>query len=131
MKLELFQVALQVPITAVQPLEEGLQALQLVQPPLCRVEVRRKEGEDTLLVLLGFEDRRSFIVQHTRVGALGTVLSAQLLDLEDLDSDARAEFENERAAVPLLVNAEGDLSLVFSALKRHGPAARLRVGFDS
>lgn len=131
MKLELFQVALQVPISAVQPLEEGLQALQLVQPPLRRVEVRRKEGEDTLLLLLGFEDRHSFIVQHTRVGALGTVLSAQLLDLEDLDFHAQAEFENKRAAVPLLVNAEGDLSLVFSELKRHGPAARLRVGFDS
>ncbi len=131
MKPELFQVALQVPISAVQSLEEGLHALQLVQPPLRRVELRMKEADDTLLVLLGFEDRRSFILQHTRVGALGTVLSAQLLDLESLDSDAQAEFEGRRKSVPLLADAEGDLSPVFSELKRHGPAARLRVAFES
>jgi CheY-like chemotaxis protein len=130
-KAESLHVALQVPLSSVQPLEEGLHALELLNPPLRCVELRIAEATETLLVLLGFGDARSFTLQHTRVGALATILSAQLLDLESLDTSARADFETRRAALPLCESAEGDLANIFAELRRHSPAARLRVGFES
>ena len=131
MKPEAFHVALQVPLAAAQALEEGLHALELVAPPLRRVELRMGEGASTLLAVLGFDDSRSFALQHTRVGALAMAMSAQLLDLENLSTDARGDFEARRAALPVCAAAEGDLSRVFAELRRQGPAPALRVTFDS
>lgn len=131
MNTELLQVALQVPLSAVQTLEEGLHALEQVEPPLRRVELRVGDGDDTLMVLLGFDDSRSFTLQHTRVGALGTLVSAKLLDLEHLEAGARATFEEHRASLPLTARGDGDLSRVYAELRSRGPAARLRVGFES
>lgn len=128
---EIFHVALKVPLSAAQSLEEGIHALELVQPPLRRAEVRMVPGSETLLVLLGFDDSRSFTLQHLRVGALATVLSAQLVDLENLDAEARAEFEATREASPLQAAAEGNLSQVFTLLRRQSPPSGLRVAFDS
>lgn len=131
MHSELFQVALQVPVSAAQVLEEGLRALESVDQPLRRVELRMGEGDDTLLVLLGFDDSRAFILQHTRVGALGTVMSARLFDLEHLSPEKRADFEARREALPLRASAHEKLTSIYSELRRHGPAARLRVSFNS
>ncbi|MDP1825433.1 MAG: response regulator [Archangium sp.] len=127
----LFQVALQVPVDALGILEEGLHALELVQPPLRRVELRLAPGASTMLVVLGFDDSRCFTAQHTRVGALAMAMAAHLLDLENLSTDAAATFEARRNLLPLRASAEGDLSRVFAELHRHGPAPALRVAFDS
>ena len=129
--MKTFHVALQVPLSAALALEEGLHALELVAPPLRRVELRMAEGGDTLLVSMGFDDVRSFIVQHTRVGALAMALSAKLLDLENLGTDSRLQFDTGRDALPVRASAEGDLGPVFTALRRFEPALVLRVSFES
>lgn len=100
-----FHAALLVPLSSVQPLEQGLRDLQHADPPLRHVELRWADGADTFLVLLGFDDARAFTLQHTRVGGLATVLSAQVRDLEMFDEAARAEFEAQREAIPLRANA--------------------------
>lgn len=128
---KLFQVALNVPRASAQSLEEGIAALQMAQPPLRRVELRTSCDAESLLVLLGFDDSRSFTLQHQRVGALANVLSAQLIDLEHLDARRRERFETQREASTLSAAAEGDLAPIFVALRRQAPAAGLRVAFDS
>lgn len=127
----LFQVALKVPKDALQALEEGLHALELVPPPLRRVELRVADGAPTVLVLLGFDDARAFIAQHTRVGALAMAMGAQAFDLENLSIEAREDFGADRQRLPLRATAEGDLSRVFSEMRRLVPAPALRVSFDS
>jgi CheY-like chemotaxis protein/Tfp pilus assembly protein PilZ len=81
--------------------------------------------------LLGFDSSRSFTLQHTRVGALAAVLDAQLVDLESLDALGRAEFGERHAALRLRDAAEGELSSIYAELRRHSPAALLRVSFES
>jgi len=122
---------MRVPLSSAQQLELGLRELARAEPPLRRVELRYAAGEDTFLVLLGFDDSRAFILQHTRVGGLATVLSAQVRDLERFEPEARAEFEAQRDATPLRASATGDLSRVFLELQTHAPAPRLRVSFAS
>ena len=131
MKAGPFQAALLVPSTSAPQVEQGLRALQALEPPLRRVELRSAAGAETFLLLLGFDDSRAFTLHHTRVGGLATVLSAQVRDLEQFDDAARAGFEAQRESLPLRASAAGDLSLLFTELRRHALAPRLRVAFAS
>lgn len=126
-----FHVVLQVPLGAAQGLEEGLRALSLVDPPLRRVELRLDHDAQVLLAQLGFDDSRAFTLQHSRVGSLAVSLFAKVIDLENLGPDGLARFVTRRDALPVVASAEGDLSRVFTELRRHQAALVLRVSFDS
>ena len=126
--LDGFHVGLLLPGGDSAALEAGLCELELRTPPLRRLELRGVAGGE-LLALLGFDDDRSFIMQHAHVGALATNLMAQIVDLENLNAERKLEFQLHVAALPL--RAGGDSKAAFAELRRQSQRPVLRVNFDS
>lgn len=118
-------------MSAAQLLEEGLERLAKELPPLRRVELRFSPVEDLILLKLGFDDARAFIVQHQRVGELAVNAAARLTDLEHLSADKRDEVDARVATFNLKARGEVDLSPVLFELRRHEAPLVLRVSFDS
>lgn len=118
-------------MSAAEVLEQGLERLAKELPPLRRVELRFSPVEDLILLKLGFDDARAFIVQHQRVGELAVNASARLTDVEQLAPGKREELDARVATFNLKARAEKDLSPVLLELRRREAPLVLRVAFDS
>lgn len=128
--LEGTHAALQVDLTALDALEEGLLALERLTPPLRHVEFRHG-ANGRLLVLLGFDDHRSFIVQRASLEALARLLPAELIDVAHLEGEARRAFAEQVHHAPVEARADGNVAEAFAQLRQHGAAHTLLVSFGS
>lgn len=128
MSLEHVQAALQAPAASADALEAGLHALELVNPPLRKIQVHRQPS-GVLLVLLGFDDSRSFTVQRIRVSMLARTCGAEFIDLDHFENASRHEFAQQANTLPMV--GHGTVSQAFTELRHHGIAPVLRVSFES
>ncbi|MGV3620411.1 MAG: response regulator [Archangium sp.] len=120
MKVDAFQAGLLCTTAALPELEEGLRALELVWPPLERVELCTDATTDSMVALLDFGNRDHAQTQLPRLRALCTLVDGRVIEALELPA--------QRAQHPM--RARGAVTQAFDAMRPRLPSP-MRVSFDS
>ncbi len=112
MKVDAFQTGLLSTTASLVELEEGLRALELVWPPLERVELCSDPATDGLVALLDFGNQENATTQHPRLNALCTLVAGRVLTPLELPA-----FRAQHA-----VRARGTVLQAFDAMRPRLPS---------
>ncbi len=112
MKVDGFQAGLLSTTASLPELEESLRALELVWPPLERVELCACTETDGLVALLDFGDRQHALEQQARLNALCTQIQGRVLEPLELPAH-RARYT---------MRARGSVQAAFDAMRPRLPS---------
>lgn len=119
-KVDAFQVGLQCTAAALPELEEGLRALELVWPPLERVELCTDPSTDSLVALLDFGNKEHAHEQLPRLRALCTLIDGRVIEALELPAQ-RAQH---------MMRARGVVTQAFDAMRPRLPSP-IRISYAS
>lgn len=112
-----------------EALEKALEVWEKSGFPLRQLELYTAPGGDTLLVVLTFNDARTYTVNRPRVVALAKQVPMQLVEIGNFTAEQRTAFQSELSKLPW--RTQGDVSIIFSEWRNIGKTPVLRMSFDS
>lgn len=122
------QLALQVPVSALERLEATLVQLEHTVAPLRQVELAVGPGEPSIVTLLRYPDDAQAALARPLVAELAQPLGATLVDVAALAPPAREDLALRIAALPLRVGPGPAAPVVDELVAQARAHLRLRFG---